>query len=464
MCPSSPSQPPDNLRNRNYESLVQDGIGAARAGNRALARRLLERAALMNGADSRIWLWLSSTTDDPAEQASYLERAVAADPSNAAARRGLVMLSEKLDKSRLMPEGTAYVPQGQTEIQEANGQAYQCPQCGGQLAYDIQRGNLTCKSCGYVREVEERLAADSRETTMDFVMPTTRAHRWAESQQQVACEQCGAITMLPAEQATDRCPYCGSNRFVKSPLQAELVDPQVIALMKISPHDADQSVKEWFGKGLLAPDDLKARAGGLQLRPAYYPFWTFDGTLEIPWACEVNEGTNHSPRWVPRSGAEYELFDDVLVAGLRAMPIEEVASIEPFNLKDLVEFAPEYLAGWISLTYDYPLADASLRAREIVVRKVSRFLSSNVEPTRQKRNFRTGAGKWSGLTFKHVLLPLYVGTYTYQGKPYRLLVNGQTGKVGGKKPRDRVKAVLLSLIAIISLVLVSAILFTLIQQ
>ena len=46
------------------------------------------------------------------------------------------------------------------------------------------------------------------------------------------------------------------------------------------------------------------------------------------------------------------------------------------------------------------------------------------------------------MTFKHALLPLWVGTYEYLGKHYQLLVNGQTGKVGGKKPTDKTKLTL----------------------
>jgi hypothetical protein len=43
------------------------------------------------------------------------------------------------------------------------------------------------------------------------------------------------------------------------------------------------------------------------------------------------------------------------------------------------------------------------------------------------------------MTYKHILLPLWVGNYRYQGKVYRVIINGQTGKVNGQKPQDRLK-------------------------
>jgi hypothetical protein len=119
------------------------------------------------------------------------------------------------------------------------------------------------------------------------------------------------------------------------------------------------------------------------------------------------------------------------------------------------------MAGWVSLTYDYPLSDASLRAREKVVKKFNRFMYANIEPGREKRNLRTGGGKWSDMTFKHVLLPLWVGAYRYKDKLYRVLVNGQTGKVGGSKPTDTLKAATLGIGVVLIIVIILAILILL---
>ncbi len=451
----------ETFEEQRFKSLLNEGIAAVKGGNRQQAKRLLVQATQIRAADASPWLWLSATTDDPEEQRIYLERAVAAEPSNAAARRGLVMLSDKLDRDRLMEEGASIQPRQAVEPEEAQAEAHICPKCGGNMVFDIHKSELTCQYCGAIQVTEQRLVADAAEQVMDFVMPTTRAHRWAEAQQRVACEHCGAISILPPGQTADRCPYCGSNRFVTSHETMELVDPQVIALMKLGEQEVNRRVKAWFGKGLFAPDDLTSSARGIKLYPAYYPFWTFDGTLEIPWSCEVNEGTNKNPRWVQRSDSEFKFFDDILVPGIRAMPSSEVADIEPFDLKDLVEFSPEYLAGWNALTYDYPLADASLRAREKVIQQVRRTLYANIEPGHQKRNINTGAGKWSGLTFKHVLLPLWVGTYRYRGKEYRLLVNGQTGKVGGRKPRDTLKTIMITVGGGLILIIIAAILILL---
>ncbi len=446
----------------HFEKLLRDGIAALKGGDRLQARRWLTQATMLKLSDARPWLWLSGTTDDPVERRDYLEKAVAADPSNAAARRGLVMLSEKLDQSMLVPEGAEVEARRPTEPEDAQVESFTCPDCGGRLQFEVEKASLACPYCGYVKTTEKKLAADTAEQPVDYVLPTRRAHRWAEAQQRLSCEHCGAVTLLPAGQQTDQCPYCGSNRLVKSAESAELVDPQVIALMKITGKEALSLARKWLMQGMFVPDDLAAKISQLKLRPAYYPFWTFDGTLEITWNCEINEGSSKYPRWVLRSGSEFDLFDDILVPGLRSMPLEALTSIEPFDLKDLVAFSPQFLAGWVALSYDLSLADASLIAREKVINRLRGSLASKVEPGREKRNLTSGGGKWSGLTFKYVLLPLWVGTYLYRGQEYRLLVNGQTGKVGGKRPRDTFKiwmTVLVALLAVAFIVVIAYLLW-----
>lgn len=441
------------MRQRQFEEVLRDGVSAAKSGQRSLAQRLLTRATLLNSADARPYLWLSATTDDLKEQREYLEQAVACDPNNVSARRGLAILTGKIDATRLMAEGAALEPALAGGESEAQSQSFQCPQCGGRMSFSVQLGLLKCEYCGYVKIEDQSKPTDSRllddwaEQVLEFVMPTTRGHRWAEAQHRLSCEHCGAVSLLaPGERAT-QCAYCGSNQLIDSTETAELVDPQAIALMKIEEQQATQRVKDWLGRGVFAPDNLRIAHRGLRLRPAYYSFWAFDGTLEARWACEVSEGSGRYKRWVPVNGVEAQFFTDVLVPGVRTLTWNELEGIEPFDLVNLEEFKPEYLAGWPAIIYDRSLSDASLLARERVMKKMRSQVYDTIMVGRDKRNIQISGSNWSGMTFKHILLPVWIGTYHYKGQEYHLLVNGQTGKVGGVKPRDTVKLALAILIA-----------------
>jgi hypothetical protein len=57
--------------------------------------------------------------------------------------------------------------------------------------------------------------------------------------------------------------------------------------------------------------------------------------------------------------------------------------------------------------------------------------------------------RYSNITFKHVLLPVWLASYRYQNKPFRVVINGRTGQVTGERPYSAWKiafAVVLGLI------------------
>lgn len=425
-------------RERQFEEYLRDGITAAKSGQRKLAVSLLNRAIYLNAGDARPYIWLSATTDDPKEQVEYLERAVAVDPSNAAARRGLALLTGKIDPSRIMAEGQELDRTGMAGEVQAGGTSFACPRCGGRMAYDVTAGQLACEYCGHMEDAQGQGATHEAQV-LDFVMPTTRGHRWAAALQQFTCERCGAQLVLPPGHKTTICSYCGSNHLVASEEHGELIEPQAIGLMQVDQQQAQKLARRWLGSGFFAPDNLLHAGSRLQLRPAYYSCWLFDGTVELRWSCEVEDGSGNTKRWITSSGVETRFFSDVLVPGVKAISYAELKSAGPFDLHDLRDFSPDCLAGWPAILYDIPLSEASLDAREEVVRKLRPQVYHLVELGREKRNFSVGSGNWSGITFKHILLPLWMGTYTFQGKSYRLLVNGQTGKVVGEKPRDSFK-------------------------
>ena len=424
-----------------FEDTLRDGITAAKNESYKLAQRLLEKAARMQPYDARPWLWLTETTHDLDEKRAYLERALGADPHNMVARRGLALLNGKIKAEDLLPIGEGVSPQSDPQPVEASTQEnFTCPQCGGRMEFKLHTQKVHCLFCSFERDIEQHNAAGFSEQVLDFVLPTERAHHWAEAQNHLKCQSCGADSLWPVGQRALQCPYCGSNQLIKSEETAHLVDPQAIGLIEIDEKQANQLVKTWLGKGWFSPDDLTQSAKKITLRPAYYPFWNFDGTLELQWRCEVNEGNSDAPNWVARSGVEYKMFDDVLVSGYQAIDENSLRETEPFKLKEIVDFQPGFLAGWPALTYNISLADATLDARAAVVRDVRRNLHRRVLPGKEKRNLTTGAVQWSGFTFNHILLPLWIGQYRYKGQAFTILINGQTGKISGDKPRDAIKA------------------------
>jgi ribosomal protein L37E len=465
-------------RQRQFEEYLRDGITAAKNGQRKLAWSLLNRASYLNNTDARPYMWLSRIAADPKERIGYLELASGLDPTDSAIRHELALLNGKIDPKELIPEGVERIKPPEVDEVQAEGHAFLCPRCGGRMTFEVVPELMTCEYCGY-QEGEKRKSkhtsrslaelADESEQEMDFILPTIAGHRWAQADQQLSCERCGALSLLPAGQKTLQCPYCGSNQVIWANSAKSLIEPQLIGLMKVDQAQAKQLAHRWLGRGFFSPDTLISGSVAMQLRPGYYSFWTYDGMVEVAWSCEVanrdeefwGQADDKAYDWERVSGKERRFFDDVLVPGVKALDLEKVDALEPFDLKNLEAYDPKYLAGWPAVVYNRPLSEASLLAREKILWKMRPKNFEVIEPGRIKRNVSIGSHRWGGLTFKHILLPLWIGQYRFQGKIYSIMVNGQTGVVVGDRPSDKVKIVFTIMTGALFLVLIFVFIFLL---
>jgi len=64
---------------------------------------------------------------------------------------------------------------------------------------------------------------------------------------------------------------------------------------------------------------------------------------------------------------------------------------------------------------------------------------------------------FQSLTFKHLLLPIWLLTVVYAGQPFQVFINGITGEVQGQRPWSRVKLAVAITLAVILVVIVAVI-------
>ena len=79
-------------------SLLKRGIANARAGEKALARNLLQQSAELNPDNDAVWLWLAVTAATDEEKIHYLKRALSINPANEWVKATLSQLQAKLAK------------------------------------------------------------------------------------------------------------------------------------------------------------------------------------------------------------------------------------------------------------------------------------------------------------------------------------------------------------------------------
>ena len=99
----------------NVEGMVREAIRAIKAGNKAEARALLEKATEINQYNEQAWMWLSAAVDTVEEQILCLENVIYINPDNVNAQRGLEKLHQQNGTSPSAPAPAHEEPSFSTE-------------------------------------------------------------------------------------------------------------------------------------------------------------------------------------------------------------------------------------------------------------------------------------------------------------------------------------------------------------
>jgi hypothetical protein len=232
-----------------------------------------------------------------------------------------------------------------------------------------------------------------------------------------------------------------------------------------------EQMRAWFRGRWLAPNNLSAKALVDRVHGIYVPYWTFDAHAVCPWEAEAghyyyttetyrdNKGNMRTrqvrhTRWEPASGEVRHFFDDEPVPGTHGLRHDLLKKIEPFATAEVQGYDTAFLSGFVVEHYQVVLVDAAARSQEQMTEQLRQMASAEV-PGDTQRNLRIHP-VFSAQTFKHVLVPVWVLSFTYRAKIYQVLVNGYSGQIAGDYPLSWWKVFLLIVvIVIVGLIVIS---------
>lgn len=339
----------------------------------------------------------------------------------------------------------------------------QCASCGGNAHYNPTSGNLKCPFCG---------SETSIPTTTDNMIELDYAraliehdHSWDEEMRVFSCESCGAETVLEKNKVADFCSFCGSSHIVKSEQHAG-IKPTLIVPFQVAEEEAIEKFKQWIRKRYFAPRSLKVAYRLHKITGAYIPYWTFDSNTDSDYVVKVGnyyyetvtrtvyeDGKPRQVteqvrkiRWHTESGHYSAFFDDVLVTASRNVANGLIEKVRPFNLQALIDYRQQYLSGFIAEHYSVPLQEGWGNAQQVIDNRIESGIQQQVHG--DIVNVTHIDTDYQNITFKHLLLPLWISSFYFNDKVYRFLVNGQTGKVSGQAPVSVWKVLLCVIIAV----------------
>ncbi len=331
-----------------------------------------------------------------------------------------------------------------------------CENCGADMRFAPGQTSLQCDYCGHIQEIPVA-PASTREKALGELdlsdglrddLPGTAM----EAPRTTPCPNCGALVEFRGAEHAKECPFCatpvvvgtGTNRKIK---------PQALIPFVLDQRNAREAMTKWLGRLWFAPNGLVDYARkGRALAGIYVPYWTFDAATRSRYSGQrgdyyyetrtvtvVENGKSRrrqeqvrKTRWRRVSGWVSRFFDDVLVMASQSLPRRYTEALEPWDLDALRTYSPDFLAGFAAEGYTVALAEGHERAQQIMAQIIENDVRRDIGGDEQR--VEQVDTDYTAETFKHILLPVWMAAYKYNGKTYRFVVNGQTGKVQGERP------------------------------
>lgn len=364
---------------------------------------------------------------------------------------------------------------------------YPCENCGASLAFSPGEQSLKCPYCGHVQQISpgaaraparsSREGADGDRALLED--PSTgRALQWDSGRKvqltevplesglrmdagsdlaveirTLSCPNCGAKFELGSDGHAATCPFCATP-VVTDTGASRLLKPQGVVPFVVTEDQARAALEDWLGRLWFAPSGLVAYARkGRKMAGVYSPFWTFDadtasdyqghrGDYYYETVYVTERDSNGRTRQVPRQvrktrwsavrGRVGRAFNDVLVLASSALPRRMTDALTPWDLSHLRSYDPQFLAGFDAEGYTIPLQSGHDIARQEMAGVITMDIRRDIGGDEQRIDRAQTA--YSAETFKHILLPIWSAAYKYNGKSYRFVVNGQSGRVQGERP------------------------------
>lgn len=349
-----------------------------------------------------------------------------------------------------------------------------CKNCSASLKYAPGTDTLVCPYCGTINEIAPSEIVIEEIDYLDFLSKKIDVEDTMEILT-VKCPKCSAEVTLKPNIVSDECPFCATSIVVANTQTKKIIKPSSLLPFKIEKKQAQIEFKKWLGTLWFASNKLKHYARDAEgFSGIYMPFWTYDSITTTDYhgqrgddyyTSETYTDTDSNGNSVTRtrqvrhtswsrvSGRVQDKFDDILVASSHSLPREYSEILEPWDLNNLVSYKEDYLSGFRTESYQIGIEDSFVIAKEIMKDDITVTIQNDIGGDHQTISSMTTA--YNDITFKHILLPVWISAYRYQDKVYRFMINARTGEVTGERPWSKIKIAIAIIFGLIVLSIIA---------
>lgn len=306
------------------------------------------------------------------------------------------------------------------------------------MVFDPEKQTLSCPFCGTYVDFDK----DDKVREKDLEDAFSVAEKWTETSV-VFCDNCGAKFVIDDTFVASSCPYCGTSHVRKSEDLAG-VKPNAVYPFSFPTGIAEKLSKKWVKRRLFAPKKFKKSVEARNIHGVYEPCFTFDSNTVSVYDGRLGRTRTRTVRtkngtrtetyveWRYVSGTFSHFFDDVTISAGEGLPQKQYDKLKPFDQSAIKVYKKDYLAGFVAKHYDVGLKECWERSKTEMDGKIRSMIVSMYHcDVVGYLNVRTAH---NDVTFKYVLLPIYILNYRFKKKDYKIKINGTTGKILGKTP------------------------------
>ncbi|GAB4419926.1 MAG: hypothetical protein OHK0039_32850 [Bacteroidia bacterium] len=321
---------------------------------------------------------------------------------------------------------------------------------------------LKCTSCSYSRglgletdQVQAR-PMDAGVSMKDF----TRGMQ--AEMKAVACEGCGSHVAVVPEATVANCPFCQSDKLKESTRHTQIVEPYGLVPFTISQETALSVLRRHIGGNWLLAPEIHAVKDPARLRPVYVPAFLFDVQVRSTWKGELGfvvvkdtkAGKEDHKVWEPTAGYLEHFFDQYWLAASHGVKDGSFLPATAFRYQQTVPYDPRYLRDSFTELYQTDEVKAFGSVNGQLDKIVQGMVTARL-PAKESRKLEITSEKYS-IAFRHILVPVWVAAFSYEGKLHQFFINGENGYCTGAKPlseRRIAVAIVAGIAALIGLVL-----------
>ena len=318
------------------------------------------------------------------------------------------------------------------EARVITSETHKCPSCGGKLIFNPEIQLLICNFC-------ENTYSPGKLELLEQIRPadTGEADEAEEDKNEVVCDNCGAVLITDNDTTSTFCAFCGSPAVITRRLSNQF-RPDYIIPFKITKEEATQKFVEFAKSRKYVPRDYYNEDNLGKITGIYVPFWTVSSRCKVSVRGEgFRRKLGHTDKYVLMSDFDVK-YNNVPFDGSAEIADDLMEAVEPYDTADKKPFNTSYLQGFYAQKFN--LTPDKLTDR-IMLRMERYAKDTAIMSLHEYSSVEIGACgvKPYALEQSYSLYPVWFLNYKYNGGNYRIAINGQTGKVDGYLPVDKVK-------------------------